>query len=69
MMLLGRTVEAKAIYLAHKGEPLQGKTWEQVIADDFAKLRKAGIESPLMAEIEAAFKPPPPAAPPSSWIV
>ena len=67
LMMLGRTAEAKAIYLAHKGEPLQGKTWEQVIADDFTKLRKAGIESPLMTEIEAAFKPPPPAARPLEY--
>jgi len=62
LMMLGRAAEAKSIYLAHKGEPLNGKKWEEIIADDFAKLRKAGIESPLMAEIETAFKPPPPAA-------
>lgn len=60
LMMLGRTAEAKAIYLAHKGEPLNGKKWEEVIADDFGKLRKAGIENPLMGEIEATFKPPPP---------
>jgi hypothetical protein len=64
LMMLGRTADAKAIYLAHKGEPLNGKKWEEVVADDFAQLRKAGIESPLMAEIETAFKPPPAATPP-----
>jgi hypothetical protein len=58
LMFLGRTAEAKVIYLAHKGEPLNGKTWEDVVAADFALLRKAGITHPLMAEIEAAFKPP-----------
>jgi hypothetical protein len=62
LMMLGRTAEAKTIYLAHKGESLNGKTWEEVVADDFAKLRKAGITSPLMAEIETAFKPSPPPA-------
>jgi len=61
LMLLGRSADAKAIYLAHKGEPLNGKNWEEVIADDFAKLRKAGIESPLMAEIERALSSFPPA--------
>jgi hypothetical protein len=69
LMLLGRTAEAKAIYLAHKGEPLNGKTWEEVVADDFALLRKAGITHPLMAEIETTFKPSPPptaSSPPSS---
>jgi hypothetical protein len=69
LMFLGRTTEAKTIYLAHKGEPLNGKKWEEVIADDFAQLRKAGITHPLMAEIEAAFKPAPPIAPPSPSIV
>ena len=52
LMFLGRAAEAKAIYLAHKGEPLQGKTWEKVISEDFAKLREAGITHPMMAEIE-----------------
>ena len=58
LMFLGRATEAKTIYVAHKGEPLNGKKWEEVIADDFVQLRKVGIESPLMAEIEAAFKAP-----------
>jgi predicted Zn-dependent protease len=57
LMLLGRITEAKTIYLAHKGEPLNGKTWEQIIADDFARLRKAGITHPFMDEVEAALKP------------
>jgi tetratricopeptide (TPR) repeat protein len=64
LMMLGRTADAKAIYLSHKGEPLNGKKWEEVIFEDFDKLRKAGIENPLMAEIEAAFKPLPAVTPP-----
>src|SRR5208337_4900888 len=53
LMFLGRDAEARALYLAHKGEPLNGKTWEQVIADDFGLLRKAGLANPLMAAVEA----------------
>lgn len=57
LMFLGRTEEARAIYRAHVGEPLQGKKWENVIVEDFAKLRAAKLTNPLMAEIEAAFPP------------
>jgi len=52
LMFLGRTAEAKTIYLAHRGETLLGKKWEQVISEDFAKLRQAGITHPMMAEVE-----------------
>jgi tetratricopeptide (TPR) repeat protein len=62
LMFLGRTAEAKAIYLAHKGEPLNGKTWEEVIVDDFDKLRNAGINNSLMEEIEDAWSSWPPAS-------
>lgn len=58
LMYLGRAAEAKTLYLAHKGETLNGegtKTWEQAITEDFAELRKAGLEHPQMAEIEAAL--------------
>ncbi len=65
LMLLGRTDEAKAIYLAHKGEPLQGKTWEKVISEDFGKLHQAGITHPMMAEIETALPGQPTSAAPS----
>ena len=59
LMLLGRAAAAKAIYLAHNSETIQDKTWQKAIVEDFVKLRKAGIESPLMAEIESAFPKPP----------
>jgi hypothetical protein len=62
LMMLGRTKEASSIYLDHKDEPLQGKTWQQVIADDFDKLRKAGIESSLMAVFEGLWSSWPPAS-------
>jgi tetratricopeptide (TPR) repeat protein len=64
LMFMDRTEEAKAAYLAHRGEKIGNKTWEQVIAEDFAELRKAGITHPFMAEIEQALAPsPPPPAP------
>jgi len=55
LMFLGHDEEAKALYLAHKKEPVSGeinKLWEQVIADDFAEFRKAGLTHPMMADIE-----------------
>jgi hypothetical protein len=51
----GHDKEAKALYLAHKGEPVSGndnKSWEQGVAEDFAELRKAGLTHPMMADIE-----------------
>jgi hypothetical protein len=54
-MFLERGEEAKALYLAHKGEPVSGQDgelWERVIVEDFAELRKAGLTHPMMADIE-----------------
>ena len=53
-MFSGHYEEAKALYLAHKGEVFKpdNKLWEQVIAEDFTKLGKAGLTHPMMAEIE-----------------
>ena len=55
LMFMERREEAKALYLAHKGKPLpeaDNQLWEQAIAEDFAKLRKAGLTHPMMADIE-----------------
>ena len=54
LMFMERGDEAKALYLAHIGEVSEASTklWERVIADDFAKLRKAGLTHPMMADIE-----------------
>jgi len=62
---MGHDEEAKALYLAHKGEVIRpelefdrpdiksdNKLWERVIADDFAAFRKEGLTSPMMADIE-----------------
>ena len=53
-MFMGHDEEAKALYLAHKGEPVSeadNELWEQIIAEDFAKIR-AGLTRPMMADIE-----------------
>ena len=55
LMFLGRTGEARALYLAHRGKPTSidsGRIWNAAIIDDFAEMRKAGITHPMMAEIE-----------------
>ena len=54
-MFMGHDEEAKALYLAHKGEPVsewQNKLWEQIVAEDFAEFRKVGLTHWMMADIE-----------------
>ena len=55
LMFLGRTSEAREVYLSHRGERTQDDNWETVIRADFAELRKAGLSNPLMGEIESTF--------------
>jgi len=58
LMFIGRDEEAKALYLLHKGKPLSetdNRLWEQVIAEDFAALGKAGLSHPMMSDIENAL--------------
>jgi tetratricopeptide (TPR) repeat protein len=57
LMFVGQVDEARALYLQYRGEKkVQGeKSWETVILEDFAELRKAGLTHPLMDEIEARF--------------
>jgi TPR repeat protein len=55
LMFMAHDKEAKALYLAYKGKPfpaVTNKLWEQAIAEDFAKLREAGLTDPMMADIE-----------------
>ena len=54
LMFIGRGDEAKALYLAHKGEinKVHNTVWESRIADDFAEFRKAGLMHPMMADVE-----------------
>ena len=53
-MFMEHNEEAKALYLAHKGEVFDqsGELWERVIGQDFAEFRKAGLTHPMMADIE-----------------
>jgi hypothetical protein len=56
LMFLGRVDEARALYLANRGKKTIGdKLWENVVREDFADLRKAGLSHPLMSEVAAAF--------------
>jgi TPR repeat protein len=55
LMFLERGEDAKALYLAHKGEPLLElvpKLWEQAIVRHFVRFREAGLTHPMMADIE-----------------
>jgi tetratricopeptide (TPR) repeat protein/Zn-dependent protease len=53
LLLVGRADEAKAAYLARKGQPaVAGKTWEQLVSEGFASLKRARLTHPMMAEIE-----------------
>ena len=53
-LLLDRETEAQALYeqvAAARSKPF----WKQIVADDFGKLRKAGVTHSLMPTIEAAL--------------
>jgi tetratricopeptide (TPR) repeat protein len=57
LMFLDRVDEARGLYLKFRGEKrVSGdNSWEAVILEDFAELRKAGLAHPLMEEIERRF--------------
>ena len=48
--------EARSLYLKYRGaKNVQGeKSWEMVVLEDFAELRKAALTHPLMDEIRTA---------------
>jgi TPR repeat protein len=55
LMFMGHDEEAKALYLADRGKAVSevdNKLWEQAIAEDFAKFRKAALTHPMMADVE-----------------
>jgi tetratricopeptide (TPR) repeat protein len=55
LMFLGHDEEAKALYLTYKGKPIaegDNKLWERSIAHDFAEFRRAGLTTPMMADVE-----------------
>jgi hypothetical protein len=54
-MFTGHDKEAKELYIVYKGQRMSredDRLWEQAIAEDFAKLRKARLTNPMMADIE-----------------
>ena len=57
LMLLGRTEEARALYLRFRGEAnvADDRSWSATVRADFADLRQAGLSVPLMSEIDATF--------------
>ena len=57
LMFLGRTNEARMLYLKYRGEKNvhDGKPWPTVILEDFTEFRKAGLSNPLMDEIDKEF--------------
>jgi hypothetical protein len=58
VLLFGnRLPEARALYLKYKGKGtlVDGRPWEQVIAQDFQALRRVGLARPMMREVEVAL--------------
>ena len=59
LLFLGRTDEAKAAYVARKGQQVAGvkKLWEQLIDEDFAVFERDGLSHPMMAEMRTLLSP------------
>jgi tetratricopeptide (TPR) repeat protein len=57
LMFLRHVDEAQSLYLQYRGtkKVVGAKSWETIILEDFAELREAGLNDPLMAEIEKRF--------------
>jgi predicted Zn-dependent protease len=58
LMFLGRRDEARETYMSYKDRRIHqmaSKTWQQLIAEDFAELRAAGRSDALMGETEVAL--------------
>ncbi len=59
LMFLGRLDEARMIFLGHRGEIINGnELWETSVRTDFESMRRAGLNHPLMDEVELAFAKP-----------
>ena len=54
LMFLGRSDEAKNIYLGQRG-PSDSDSWKTSIRSDFDSFRRAGLALPLMDDVERAF--------------
>ncbi len=55
LLFLGRTEEARAIYVGHKGERIGKSKWEAAIAQDFKEFRARGLGHPAMAAVEKSL--------------
>jgi hypothetical protein len=57
-MLLNRTDEARTLFLKYAGRQnvFENKSWQAVVVGFFTDLRKAGVQNPLMDEIEKRFQ-------------
>jgi TPR repeat protein len=56
LMYLGRAQEARSAFMAPKNKTMSADDpflWQEVISQDFKKLRQAGLDHPQMREIEA----------------
>jgi tetratricopeptide (TPR) repeat protein len=59
LLFLGRTKEAEAIYLGHRGENVfanSDEKWETAILGDFDDLEKAGLTNPNIARLRALLR-------------
>jgi hypothetical protein len=55
LMFLGRTDEARQLYLKNIDKEVGDKTWEHYVADGFRQLKAAGRTDPLMETVLKAF--------------
>jgi tetratricopeptide (TPR) repeat protein len=61
LLFLGRTKEAEAIYLGHRGENVftnSEEKWEEAILGDLDDLEKAGLANPEITRIRTLLKAP-----------
>jgi len=58
LMMLGREDEARTLYLKYRGatDARPGSSWNELVITDFAEMRAAGIDHPLMREVESALE-------------
>jgi tetratricopeptide (TPR) repeat protein len=60
LLFLGRTKDAEAIYLGHRGEKVfanSDEKWEDAILTDFDDLLRVGITNPQFARLRGLLKP------------
>lgn len=59
LLLMDRQAEALAIYVQYRDQPVKaGQTFREAVLEDFAALRKAGVNHPGMAKVEELYGQP-----------